>query len=360
MALKQCQEVEFFSEYPIDTHWIRSQIQSSGEFEPDVKQDMLLRLDTFVGQQEVDYLKRNGTDRFARYVTHRYKFKVYPRVHKLNPFPLNLLIEPTSACNLRCIMCFQVDPTFTTKEYMGTMDFEFFKTLIDQAVENQCGSITLASRGEPTLHKRFGDMVEYCRGKFLEVKINTNATRLNEKLCHQILDAGVDIVVFSIDSFYKEEFERIRVGANFEQVLANVDRFCRIKNSDPKYYKTTTRVYGVYLESQHQDKERFWQFWKDRVDSVAFTDGVERWDTYNNPVLNLDKPCGVMWERMYVWHDGLCNPCDYDYKSLLRLGNAREKPLKDIWLGEMYSHFRNLSLTGQRSSIEPCKRCNVF
>ena len=61
------------------------------------------------------------------------------------------------------------------------MKWDLFTSVIDQAADHQCHAITLASRGEPTLHKRFGEMLRYIHDKkLLDVKINTNATRLDE------------------------------------------------------------------------------------------------------------------------------------------------------------------------------------
>ena len=38
----------------------------------------------------------------------------------ITDFPLYLLIEPTSICNLRCVMCFQTDKSFgAEKKFMG-------------------------------------------------------------------------------------------------------------------------------------------------------------------------------------------------------------------------------------------------
>ena len=36
---------------------------------------------------------------------------------------------------------------------MGVMDFELYKKIIDEADELGVGAVTIASRGEPTLHK---------------------------------------------------------------------------------------------------------------------------------------------------------------------------------------------------------------
>ena len=79
---------------------------------------------------------------------------------KLNTdYPPYLLIEPVSTCNLRCPFCFQTDKTFTKKPFMGVMDIEFFKKIVDEADSLGVGAVTLASRGEPTLHKNLKDML---------------------------------------------------------------------------------------------------------------------------------------------------------------------------------------------------------
>ena len=64
---------------------------------------------------------------------------------------------------------------------MGYMNFDLFKNVIDE-VQGNIESITLASRGEPTLNKSIDKMLEYCNDKFLAMKINTNASFLTEEI----------------------------------------------------------------------------------------------------------------------------------------------------------------------------------
>ena len=63
---------------------------------------------------------------------------------------------------------------------MGTMKLELFKKIIDQANDLGVGAITIASRGEPTLHKDLGEMLKYTKNKenIFEIKLNTNATNV--------------------------------------------------------------------------------------------------------------------------------------------------------------------------------------
>lgn len=352
------QDVGFLNCKEINLGSIKERLIAADGMDDNLSGQALANIEDVIGAQEAEWITRNDPKDLADYVVHRYKFKFYPRMRKLEPFPLHLLIEPTSVCNMRCVMCFQKDPCFRTKPYRGFIDFGFFRELIDQAVENNCRAVTLASRGEPTLHKDFGRMLRYCEGKFLELKINTNALTLSEDLCYDILDSGCDIVVFSIDSSEEKEYQDIRPGGRFKTVAQNIRRFAQIKKSDKRYAKTSSRVSGVYLGSQ--SKEAFLDFWKDLADSVTFAGSVFRWDSYGNKAINHTTPCNLLWERMYVWFDGTCNPCDFDYKSVLRLGNAREMPLGSIWTGEKYGKYRQAHLNEERQSLFPCDRCNMF
>ena len=143
---------------------------------------------TLITPQENLFLNLHSHELWAQYLIYRYKFTTLPEQRLVTDFPTYLLIEPVSACNLRCIMCFQVDETFTkSQEFMGKMDLNLFYKIIDEATAGGTKALTLASRGEPTLHPQLGDMLGYCKEKFFELKINTNATRLDEKLI-QVLE----------------------------------------------------------------------------------------------------------------------------------------------------------------------------
>lgn len=309
--------------------------------------------------QELNYLRHSDISLWCDYLVFRYKFIQYPKLKKVAKFPVYLLIEPVSACNLRCVMCFQVDKTFTRKPYMGTMSLDFFKKIIDDAVAGGTKAITLASRGEPLMHKQISEMLNYIDGKFLETKLNTNATLLTEDLCHDILSANITELTFSIDAEEKELYEKIRVRGKFENVINNIKRFKEIRKKHYPNSVTKTTASGVFFHEE-QDVENYSNFFSDIVDNVAVCNIENRWNTYINELHpDLDSPCEYLWQRMYVWFDGIANPCDVDYKSNLEVGNFHNNSISEIWNGELYNQMRKKHLIKKRNELNPCDRCGL-
>jgi radical SAM protein with 4Fe4S-binding SPASM domain len=311
--------------------------------------------------QEHLYLRNHGEAALVDYLIYRYKFIVFPQKHIVSDFPIHLLIEPSSACNLRCVMCFQVDKDFTRKPYMGLMDFGFFKNIIDQAAEGGTRAISFSSRGEPMMNKNFRSMLRYASEKktFLDLKINSNATWLDEETCHEILSSNLSVIVISNDAYNETLYSEIRVRGNFNKVVGNVRRLYELREKQYPDSKLEIRISGVKIRDD-QNENDFRSFWEEHSDTVVFVKMHQRWDTYNNPV-HPEKtyPCVFLWNRLYVWNDGTCNPCDEDYKSKLHVGNAKEMTLRQIWHGEKMIALRNDHLQGNRCNRMPCDRCGV-
>ena len=292
-----------------------------------------------------------------RYLVYRYKYNLYPILKKFDDYPPCVQIEPVSICNFRCVFCFQADKTFTDKKsgYMGYMDLDLFKEVIDE-LEGNVESITLASRGEPTLHKQLGEMLEYMNGKFLAVKINSNASLFTDKMIHTILSNDVQTMAFSIDAADKELYEKLRVNGKFEKTLKNVERFNEIREKDYPTSRLVTRISGVKV-NEVQNVDDMVEMWSSYSDLVAFTNYIPWESSYENELSGVETPCTELWRRMFVWFDGKVNPCDYDYKSLLSKWNVKDMSISEIWNSEYYNWMRKLHLQKERKQIEPCKRC---
>lgn len=295
-----------------------------------------------------------------RYLHYRFRYEAYPDRKILDDEPPCLQIEPTSVCNFRCVFCYQTDAEFTDKRngHMGSMSLDLFKRVVDMAV-GRVEAVTLASRGEPTACRDLGAMLAYAKGKFLALKLNTNASLLDEKRCHEILSAEPQTVVFSADAAAEPEYSRLRVGGTLEKTLKNVKLFQDIRRKHYPKTPTITRVSGVKVdqEASLEDMERVWG---DFVDQVAFV-AYNPWeDAYHAEPNGIKTPCTDLWRRLFVWWDGTANPCDVDFKTTMPVGKLQDaKSLREVWRSSAYEGLRADHLDKRRGARSPCAGCAV-
>lgn len=294
-----------------------------------------------------------------RYLVHRYRYEMFPQQHVLDDFPPYLQIEPSSICNYRCVFCYETDKTFTRKSrgYMGHMPFDLFKRVVDEA-EGRVEFISLASRGEPLLCPDIVPMLAYTPGKFLNLKMNTNASLLDADKCHAILQSGIKTLVFSADAAEEPLYSQLRVGGKLAKVLANIERFQNLRATQYRDSRLITRVSGVKI-SDSQNLDSMQQLWGNLVDQVAFVEYNPWENTYEQPPNDILTPCSDLWRRMFVWWDGKVNPCDTDYKSTLCVGHTGASSLGELWTSEPYQELRRAHLEKRRHAQSPCNRCTV-
>ena len=298
-------------------------------------------------------------DVLPRYLVHRYRYEIFPQRFVVDDFPPYLQIEPSSVCNYRCVFCYETDRTFTRKSagFMGHMKLDTFRRVVDEA-EGRVEFLSLASRGEPLLCPDIELMLAYTPGKFLNLKMNTNASLLDEAKAHAILQSGIKTLVFSADAAVEPLYSQLRVGGKLDKVLANVERFQKIRARDYPGSPIITRVSGVKM-SEAQNLDSMEKLWGSLADQVAFVEYNPWENTYAQPVNDIGTPCSDLWRRMFVWWDGKVNPCDTDYKSTLSVGKITDKPLGDLWTGEAYDSLRRAHLERRRHAQSPCNRCTV-
>ncbi len=300
------------------------------------------------------------TLRPAAYWEYRRKWQEYPKTGTVPEFPLCLDIETTNVCNLDCVMCPRtVYIARGTYGPIGMMDFDTYRRIIDEGAKHGLPSVKLQYLGEPLAHPDVAKQIKYAKDAgVLDVMFNTNATLLTEQKAHEILDAGLDAIFFSVDSIYPEKFNRIRLGANYDQVLANILRFLEIKKAGG-HRKVHTRVSLTVMENDLDELVQFKDFWLQHVDVVGFgvyhdvnADGIE---TPYNPNFTCAQP----FQRMFIMWDGVCTPCCVDDHRGYRTGNVKQSSVYDIWHGKAYQRMRDVQLNGKYREIGICKNCYV-
>ncbi len=286
-------------------------------------------------------------------------------------FPLHLDIDPTNRCNLKCSMC---PRTYYVERDMrgwnpggglGDMDFGLYEKLIEEGRARGLKSVKLNFLGEPLLHKRLPDMISLASGAGLFVMLNTNATLLNADISEKLLRAGLTDVFFSFDSPYKDEYEKVRVGADFEKTLANIREFMRLKEALGQR-GLQTRASMVLPENLGQEAEAalkadYIKLFRDmKVAEIGF--GLPSVMGRDYETLYGRIPgfvCPDLFRRMFVFWDGPVGPCCGDWERRLIMGDAGKESLADVWQGREYHRLREAHTSGSYENIEACRKCSV-
>lgn len=293
---------------------------------------------------------------------------------ELSPvFPVRLYIEPTNACNLRCIHCHHNNiKEDVFKRRPGLMDFDVFKKIIDEIKGRHC-EISLNAQGEPLLHKDIIEMVRYCKRNGVFVSVLTNATLLTEEISKELVLSRLDRIVFSFDSIKKAEYEAIRVNGSFDPTLLNILKFIRInEDSGHNTFVCCSVVVQNTNRESIEDYDRY--FYSLPVDNI-----------FHSQLLNLsgnsgvagevdmkgkkkvfgkkDFPiCRVPWEMMTVNWDGEVTACGLDFNVLYPVGSIKDSTLTELWNSKKMRAFRRSHLENDFAPIEKaghlCGRCN--
>ena len=287
----------------------------------------------------------------AIYQEYRNSWIKLPEKFVLRDFPMHLDIESTSCCNLNCVFCDKLP--LLKKDQFGYLDFGLYKKIIDEAVEHRLWGLKLSYRGEPLLHKEIVRMVSYAKKKgILDVYFNTNGMLLNEDMSERLIDAGLDRISISVEGIDKKEFEKHRMGANFDTILANINSLkeLRKKNgvSHPKIRVQTVCLPGINLELY----KRFWSPVCDEVAAIDYKDESTRVKG-----IVQDWACPQLWQRMTIEWDGTILCCNNDDLHLLKSGNAKEKSIYDSWHSLKIQEARCLHQSGRSHEVLACNGC---
>ena len=137
------------------------------------------------------------------------------------------------------------------------MSFDLYQKIIDEGEKYRLPSVKLQYLGEPLLHPEVDKQIRYAKDAgILDVIFNTNATLLTEEKSYEILEAGIDAIFFSVDSADPRTFNEIRIGADYEKVVANIHQFLEIKEK-MGYDNVQTRISMTVIKHDLSELIRF-------------------------------------------------------------------------------------------------------
>ncbi len=301
-------------------------------------------------------------------VAHIYHLVYSRRIsRKIRRFPTLLMLETCNICNLKCVMC----PYTEMTRPKSTMSMELYRKIIDDASRIGMTDVCLNDYGEPLLDRLLFERVAYARSKGMRVGFNSNGTLLlKDDNIKRILDSRLDWIAFSVDAVIKQTYEKIRVGAEFEQVVAGIDRLSQTKRgmglTIPEVQISCCVQAENYAEMNTQ-KGAFYRLFK-YADVVSLSPVSIRGDKAERLSRKLDfrtpvdhrrhtYPCHTIFNSITVIADGGVVLCCIDYDGKIRFGDLNNQTLTQVWESEPYRHIRRLHLDGGGADIPMCRDC---
>lgn len=319
--------------------------------------------------------------------------KVVDWFFKKVPMPYYLEIEISTVCDLKCIECEHTH----WKEPPKLMGFEQFKRIIDDIPSLLW--LGFSSIGSNRLNKELPRMLAYSKKKGMYTEFFDPFHAMSPELISRILDAKVDKIYISIDGATKETYEKVRVGAKFENVIKNVKEI-RGQMKQRRQKLPLIAFHYIINKVNIHEMEKFLYLIRDifpECDHVTFTNNLHEYDEIKDinirvtkdqfeNIIKTGKKLGlrvhlslntkkesdkcpmsecVAWTMPFIYVTGHVLPCcaiqEANQREFLKkhsLGNVYESSFKDVWYGEKFTKFRKDLRSGKVPVI--CRDCPIY
>ncbi|MGE0763257.1 MAG: radical SAM/SPASM domain-containing protein [Bdellovibrionales bacterium] len=312
---------------------------------------------------------------------------------KAHEFPLMIILALVYPCNFGCPNCPYSDGNSTLRKFYHDNKADLFPVELWNKLATEAGPhesfLRCTGGGEPMLHPKMTEMIEFAKDKGARVWLNTNGSRFGpdakgrERL-QRVIKAGIDIIEFSMDAGDYEAYAKLRppIGGPpkdpevwFNSHVGNIREALHLR----KEYKSPTRIV-VSMIRQEAIADKLDLYVKFYMEDVGVDEVITRkflsWDDNTN--INLEKsldkhlykdlpsekkePCVWPFERLNIDTMGRIALCgqDISFRTATLFPNAKEKSLKEIWQGEMFRWYREMHMNGRGNQCFPCRGCTAW
>lgn len=309
-------------------------------------------MDTEEREREFDRRRALGWEQ--QYNEYRKCWTLYPQNAYVSDYPLLVDIELSSACNLKCPMCYTITEEFKNKVHTQLMERKVFRKIVDE-IAGKVISVRLSLRGEPTLHPDLVECIRYCKEKGIkEVSFLTNGSKMSKDYFIQVAEAGADWITFSIDGV-GDEYEQIRHPLKFGDTLKKIKEIYEIK-SEKGWKKPVIKIQGIWPAIKKNPSE-YYNIFAQYVDLVAFNPLIDYLGNDDGIIYESNFSCPQIYQRLVIGSDGKVLLCANDEDGCCILGNVQEQTVHEIWHGEKIAEVRSQHSQGNFKTIDVCRNC---
>ncbi|MGC8866120.1 MAG: radical SAM/SPASM domain-containing protein [Bacteroidales bacterium] len=291
-------------------------------------------------------------------------------------YPWTASIEPSALCNLQCPEC-PIGSHMLTRP-SNFISLEDYTRWIDQ-MHPHLFYLILYFQGEPLLHPQFPALVKIAHSRRIHTLTSTNAQVITPSLAQQLVEAGLDEIILSMDGTSEETYRQYRRGGTLKKALEGINNLVAARKQLGKTNPYLRLQFIVMRHNEHEMdeiKELGKRLGIDRVDlkSAQIYDpsdphGIlplnQRYARYRknkDGLIELKNPrqrgCHKMWEGTVITWDGQVLPCCYDKDAEHSFGRAHGSvSVKDVLNRASAKEFHQ-KVMQSRKHYQMCTHCH--
>ena len=298
----------------------------------------------------------------------------------LSPFtfhlsPLFVSVEPAAVCQLRCPACpvgLRHVETSKSRDLERTMSLDTWHRILAE-IRDTALIVQFYFQGEPLLNKDLPQMIKEAHEAGLYTIVSTNAQAMTAYLAEQLVAAGLNRIIVSMDGLSDETYNAYRIGGSLEKTKQAL-RFLR-KAKNELSSSPIIELQCLRLKTNEHEWAQFKRQYKTLgADRLVFKTAQLYDYTHGHPLMPSDKRysryvvgkdgvyhrrplhkgCFRVWSGAVVTTKGEVLPCCYDKTHAHAYGNIMESSLKDLFGNEKATAFRKAALNEQPQICQEC------
>lgn len=264
------------------------------------------------------------------------------------PFPINILIELSNACNHACVFC--ANPKMTRPHRL--IDEPLLMSVLSQGRGLGVRELGFYTTGDPFVHKGLEKLVGAAKRLGYEyIYVSTNGAFATPDRSKAVMDAGLDSMKFSINAGTRGSYQAIHGKDDWDKVVSNLRFVSEYRKELGREFKLAI-TYVVINQNRHEC-ESFRENFSALVDDIQFSQGdlQQGYMDENSEFLAtgslttpVKAPCYMPFSRMHITCEGYVTLCCVDYQNYLALADLKVMSLLEAWEHPLFVAMRERHL----------------
>ena len=278
-------------------------------------------------------------------------------------YPFSLTFEVSSECNLRCPQC--LSGRGEISRIKPFIEVSFVEKML-RIFRKRAFYVNFYMQGEPLLNKDLPIMIKKAKELSYYTYVSTNGTLLSEKAAVQLVVAGLDRLVVSVDGMTQETYSFYRRGGRLTDVVKGVKNLVVARKKLKKNNPVLIMQFLVNKKNEHELPE-LKKFAKASGFDMLQLKSMQIYDddaAYipNNKQFNRSlykqkkRGCFRLWSHAVFTSDESLIPCCYDKKPGCEI-KISQPDKKSIWYNSSLQRIREKA-NSNRSSLVICRDCH--